>query len=121
MKIKNYLLALVALLSAAVALAYTTIPSGHTVIRLLAGTKTVSLAATPEPLSSANAYVVSVLIEPATTTQGPCYVGAAGSESIQLPAAIPGFIISGSVLNLKDLYISVAANGDAVKYTALYR
>jgi len=99
----------------------TTIPSGHTVLVLYSGTKTVAAAGTPEPIVASNAYVVSVLIEPATTTQGPCYVGSRNNESIQLPASIPGYNLQGSVLNMKDLYIKVATNGDAVKWTALYR
>jgi hypothetical protein len=113
------LIVIAALLS--IAASVTTIPSGNTVLALYAGKKTVAAAATPEALVASNAYVVSVLIEPATSTQGACYVGVKGLENIQLPAAIPGYNLQGSVLNLKDLYIRVASNGDAVQFTALYR
>lgn len=115
------LLPLLLLVSVAFAASLTTIPSGNTVIALYSGSKTVAAAATPETLVANNAYVVSVLIEPATTTQGACYVGAKGLENVQLPAAIPGYNLQGSVLNLKDLYIKVASDGDKVNFIALYR
>lgn len=121
---KTRLFILVSLLFATVvayAASLTTIPSGNTVVAIYSGSKTVAAAATPEQLVSTNAYVVSVLIEPATTTQGACYVGARNMENVQLPAAIPGFNLQGSVLNLKDLYIKVASDGDKVNFIALYR
>ena len=117
----RFLLPLLIIVTVAFAASLTTIPTGNTVIALYSGKKTVAAAATPEALTASNAYVVSVLIEPATTTQGACYVGARGLENVQLPVSIPGYNLQGSVLNLKDLYIKVAADGDAVNFISLYR
>jgi hypothetical protein len=97
----------------------TTIPSGHVVTKMQSGIRAVAAAATPEPLVDSNAYARAVLVQPASESQGACFLGTEGAEVIELPYIITAPVES-QVINLREIFVKVATNGDSVKFLATY-
>lgn len=87
-------------------------------LKAFTGTKTVAASATPERLYPSDAYVATVLIMPASTSQNAFQIGDSVSQLVDGPLTLgspqAGFI------NLKDVYVKVATNGDAVNFIAYY-
>lgn len=96
-----------------------TTAGGFAALVPFAGTKTVAAAATPEALSAVDAYVVSALVYPASGSQGAFQIGDATHQYVDGPLTIGA--PTWGVINLKDHFIKVAADGDAVNFLAYYR
>lgn len=82
---------------------------------VLAGTKTVSAAATPEALATSTTVLNSILIQALNTNGSDIFVGNVTAQEIRLSALESVVVVANDLANV---YIRVSTNGEGCAYVA---